>query len=157
MKCHYQTLGVPRDASTEAIKAAFRKLSLETHPDVAVGAGDAERFKQISHAASILTSPEKRRMYDLQTTTFNPFATKRPVAAPNTAAARAQHRPQSSGMRLFYEINRPRNLILGPILFFSAVASVPASAVCGVMSLAASAVSSASCATFSQRIIPISN
>lgn len=65
MTSYYDLLKVPRDASTETIKAAFRKLSLETHPDVARNA-DPEHFKLISHAASVLTNPSKRRMYDMQ-------------------------------------------------------------------------------------------
>jgi curved DNA-binding protein CbpA len=118
MKSHYQTLGVPKDANTEAIKAAFRKLSLETHPDVA--AGGTERFKEIANAARVLTNPEKRRIYDQQAAVTNQFyrsfVPNHPTRARRTTSSRGTH-----GM--LYTMYHPRNLVLGPILFFSAVSA----------------------------------
>ena len=62
MSDHYQVLGVSRDASTEDIKKAYRKLARQLHPDVNPGAG--ERFKEVSAAYEVLANPDKRRVYD---------------------------------------------------------------------------------------------
>ena len=66
MKNHYDTLGVRRDASLETIKAEFRKLSMELHPDVGGSKACAEKFKEISVAAHVLTNEKRRRVYDYQ-------------------------------------------------------------------------------------------
>lgn len=58
----YEILGVPRDASQEDIKKAYRKLSKTTHPDTPEGS--AEKFAPISMAYRILSDPEKRAKYD---------------------------------------------------------------------------------------------
>lgn len=64
-KDFYETLGVPRDATTEAIKKAYRKLARKWHPDVNPGNREAEqRFKEISSAYEALGSEEKRKLYD---------------------------------------------------------------------------------------------
>ncbi|GKY93169.1 heat shock protein binding [Mayamaea pseudoterrestris] len=63
-KNHYDTLGVRRDDSQETIKATFRKLSMELHPDVGGVTACPERFKEISVAANILTNEKRRRVYD---------------------------------------------------------------------------------------------
>ena len=60
----YATLGVPREASQEEIKRAFRKLAMEYHPDRNKADGAAERFKEISAAYDVLSDQEKRRTYD---------------------------------------------------------------------------------------------
>ena len=62
---HYDALGLSKNATQEEIKAAFRKLSMSTHPDVAKGA-DGEAFKRIASAHSVLSNPKERRIYDLQ-------------------------------------------------------------------------------------------
>ena len=50
MADHYEVLGVPRDASTDDIKKAYRRLARELHPDVNSGADAAERFNLVTHA-----------------------------------------------------------------------------------------------------------
>ncbi|MDX6539195.1 MAG: molecular chaperone DnaJ [Gaiellales bacterium] len=66
MSDHYKTLGVPRNASADDIKKAYRKLVRETHPDKHPGdAAAEERFKQIAQANEILSDPEKRKQYDM--------------------------------------------------------------------------------------------
>ncbi len=64
-KDYYDVLGVPRNASGEAIKKAFRKLARQHHPDVAKDKKSAEeKFKELNEANEVLSDPEKRRKYD---------------------------------------------------------------------------------------------
>jgi molecular chaperone DnaJ len=60
----YDILGVQRSATKEEIKAAYRKLALQYHPDRNKDAGAEERFKQISEAYAVLSDDDKRRQYD---------------------------------------------------------------------------------------------
>jgi len=61
----YAILGVPRDASGDQIKSAFRKLARQYHPDVNPDNPQAEeKFKELSSAYSILSDPEKKARFD---------------------------------------------------------------------------------------------
>jgi DnaJ-class molecular chaperone len=61
-KDYYKALGVDRTADDKAIKTAYRRLARRHHPDV--NKGNAERFKEISEAYTVLSDPEKRKRYD---------------------------------------------------------------------------------------------
>jgi len=62
---YYQILGVPRNASPDQIKKAYRELALKHHPDRNPGEKSSEeKFKEINQAYQILSDPEKRAQYD---------------------------------------------------------------------------------------------
>jgi DnaJ-class molecular chaperone len=63
-KDYYKILGVPKDAKTEDIKKAYRRLARQHHPDLNKGADAERRFKEINEANEVLSDPEKRKRYD---------------------------------------------------------------------------------------------
>lgn len=65
-KDYYQTLGVGKNASAKEVKAAYRKLARQWHPDVnpTKKKEAEEKFKEISEAYEVLSDPEKRKTYD---------------------------------------------------------------------------------------------
>ena len=65
MRDYYEVLGVSRTCDEASLKAAFRKLAMEHHPDRNGGCENAEgRFKELNEAYSILSDPQKRAAYD---------------------------------------------------------------------------------------------
>ncbi len=63
-KDYYDVLGVPRGASQEDIRNAYRKLARELHPDVNKASDAQEKFAQVQAAYDVLGEPEKRAQYD---------------------------------------------------------------------------------------------
>ncbi|MFA3783761.1 molecular chaperone DnaJ [Melioribacteraceae bacterium 4301-Me] len=64
-KDYYEILGLPRNASKEDIKKAYRKLAMQYHPDRNPGNAEAEeKFKEIAEAYEVLSNDEKRSKYD---------------------------------------------------------------------------------------------
>jgi curved DNA-binding protein len=61
---YYDVLGVPRDASPDDIKSAYRRLARKYHPDVNKEPDAEERFKEVAEAYEVLRDPEKRERYD---------------------------------------------------------------------------------------------
>lgn len=66
VKDYYQVLGVTKDADTEHVKKAYRKLAMQYHPDRNPGKEKwaNEKFKEINEAYAVLGDPEKRKQYD---------------------------------------------------------------------------------------------
>ncbi len=63
---YYEALGVPRDADTETIKTAFRRLARRYHPDISTEPDAEQRFKEIAEAYGVLSDPARRASYDAQ-------------------------------------------------------------------------------------------
>ena len=64
-KDYYEILGVPRNATLEEIKQAYRRLARQYHPDVNKSPDAEEKFKEINEAYAVLSDAEKRRLYDM--------------------------------------------------------------------------------------------
>src|SRR5450432_1807423 len=64
-KDYYESLGVPRTASADEMKKAFRKLARQHHPDVAKDKKKSEeKFKEINEAYEVLSDPANRKKFD---------------------------------------------------------------------------------------------
>ncbi|WP_175625799.1 MULTISPECIES: DnaJ C-terminal domain-containing protein [Oxalobacteraceae] len=87
-KDHYATLGIPRDATQDAIKNAYRKLARKYHPDVSREMYAEIRFKEVGEAYAILKDTAKRMAYDQE---YRPAFSYREASAKRT---QEQARPQ---------------------------------------------------------------
>jgi curved DNA-binding protein len=61
---YYAILGVPRDASADQIRSAYRRKARELHPDVNRSPTAQQEFQELNEAHAALSDPEKRRRYD---------------------------------------------------------------------------------------------
>ena len=61
---YYEVLGVPRDATQEDLKKAFRKQALKFHPDRNKESDAGERFKEVNEAYQVLSDPQRKAQYD---------------------------------------------------------------------------------------------
>ncbi len=61
---YYEILGVPKGASADDIKSAFRRLARQYHPDVSTEENAEEKFKEINEAYGVLSDDQKRAQYD---------------------------------------------------------------------------------------------
>ena len=138
MKTHYDSLGVSPTATKDEIKKAYRKLCMETHPDVASSSSvsstaKTERFKQISEAYSVLSDDRARSRYNFEMDQahrygrpMHHYESNRHAHAYNYGFSdRAGRSPSTSfGIRILEGIYKPKNLFLGLTLGFASVSFI---------------------------------
>jgi curved DNA-binding protein CbpA len=124
---HYDTLGVSKAATQDEIKAAFRKLSMATHPDVAKDTTHAngEAFKAIAEAHSALSSATERHKYDRQLQEATMWRPGGPgggdfYGGNNNLRRPGGGRAQPRGMHVAMEtLSNPRYFLFGVVAFGS--------------------------------------
>lgn len=77
-KDYYQVLGIPRDATAEDVRTAFRRLARKYHPDVSKEPDAEARMKEVNEAYAALSDPEKRAAYDQLGKAYQPGQEFRP-------------------------------------------------------------------------------
>mmetsp|Transcript_14094 Transcript_14094/g.34114 ORF Transcript_14094/g.34114 Transcript_14094/m.34114 type:complete len:181 (+) Transcript_14094:106-648(+) len=113
MQTHYDILGVSNSATQDEIKTAYRKLCMQTHPDVAgAQTSNAEKFKRISEAYSILSNHKERRRYDFEFSETGIRGLRKKAA--NTARG-------GSAAGGSFASALPRNLLIGGVIGFTGV------------------------------------
>jgi len=128
-KCYYKSLEVDNDAPIEEIKANFRRLSKETHPDVAPDGcpkRNAERFKEISEAYGILSNSKERRRYDFELQDRNWYQNRSTAGGGVDYSSHyrktgmwrpPQDGPKATGVYAVLEtMFRPRNFFMGIVM-----------------------------------------
>ena len=105
MATHYEILGVSKNASTDNINKAFRKLALKHHPNKG---GNAEEFKRLSDAHDILEDPELRREYNATLASASEATAKAEAPTP-----RARNGPLSEeDEELLQHLNNTRHTVV---------------------------------------------
>jgi len=105
---YYKTLGVPKNASQDDIKKAYRKLAMQTHPDR--NNGDDTKFKKINEAYDTLKDPNKRSMYDtpqpnLNSNNFNQQQDFQDIFSQMFNRGRAPRQPRNDDITAFANLN----------------------------------------------------
>ena len=95
MKNYYLILEIQANASNEAIKRAYRRLSKLYHPDINPKGG--EQFKDINEANSILSDSEKRKVYDIKHKAA--FSTSQNKNASNQPKQKANNTPNNTNVK----------------------------------------------------------
>ncbi|TVQ87648.1 MAG: J domain-containing protein [Chromatiaceae bacterium] len=101
-KDYYAALGVGRDASTEEIKRAYRRLARQYHPDVSKAADAEARFKEINEAHAVLKDPTRRAEYDALGTgwragdEFRPGSSAGPASSQRPGAGQYEFSPEEA-------------------------------------------------------------
>jgi curved DNA-binding protein len=83
---YYEILGLTRSATPDEIKAAYRRLARQFHPDMSPDPAAEDRFKEITLAYQVLRDSEKRVRYDLEAMERELAATERELSAESGAA-----------------------------------------------------------------------
>ena len=93
----YSILGVPRSATIDEIRAAYRRLAHQYHPDLNSGPEAEARMQEINEANATLSDPERRRLYDSTGAVSNSVVTRRrrqPTGPRRGAAPAREYSPQ---------------------------------------------------------------
>lgn len=96
---YYATLGVPRTATPDEIRAAFRKLARQYHPDVNKDPAAADKFKEINEAYEVLGDEAKRKKFDQFGSNWKSGQDFQPGGQWEEVLRRAQQQHQRSGRR----------------------------------------------------------